>query len=208
LSLKIDLHVHTYYSHDSTITPKQLVIGAKKRGLDAVAVTDHDKFESALRLSRDKSFLIIPGIEVSTRYGHVLGLGIGEGIPPKLDVKTTIDKIHEAGGIAIAAHPTSINRGELRKHVTKDFDAVEVINAASFPFRFSCYMSRKIAEGLNLPQTAGTDAHTVYEIGTAYSLVDASLQEDEIISAIKKSRVKACGKAIPLFVRLRRGIRF
>ena len=208
MSLKIDLHVHTYYSHDSTITPKQLVIGAKKRGLDAVAVTDHDAFKGALKLSKNKNFLIIPGIEVSTLYGHVLGLGIREGVPPKLDVKTTIEKIHDAGGIAVAAHPTSINRGKLRKHVTKDFDAVEVINAASFPFRFSSCMNRKIARSLRLPQTGGTDAHTVFEIGTAYSLVDSTLGEDEVISAIRKGRVQACGKAIPLLVRLKRGKRF
>lgn len=205
MSLKIDLHVHTFYSSDSTITPKELVIWAKKRGLDAVAVTDHNVFEGALRLSKNKDFLIIPGIEVSTLYGHVLGLDINERIPPKLDVTTTIEKIHKAGGIAIAAHPTAIYRGKLRRHVTTEFDAVEVINASSVPFRFSNYINRKIAKRLNLPQTGGTDAHTVLEIGMAYSLVNASLEKDEIISAITKGRVKACGKPIPLLIRLKRG---
>jgi predicted metal-dependent phosphoesterase TrpH len=181
------------------------VIWAKKRGLDAVAVTDHNVFEGALRLSKNKDFLIIPGIEVSTLYGHVLGLDINERIPPKLDVTTTIEKIHKAGGIAIAAHPTAIYRGKLRRHVTTEFDAVEVINASSVPFRFSNYINRKIAKRLNLPQTGGTDAHTVLEIGMAYSLVNASLEKDEIISAITKGRVKACGKPIPLLIRLKRG---
>jgi hypothetical protein len=201
------MHVHTFYSYDSTITPKELVTYAKKHGLDAVAVTDHDVFEGASWLSKNREFLIIPGIEVSTLYGHVLGLNVKEGIPPKLDVNTTIEKIHEAGGIAIAAHPTAIYRGKLRRHMTAEFDAVEVVNASSFPFRFSNYINRKIARRLNLPQTGGTDAHTALEIGMAYSLVDASLDKDEIISAIKKGKVKAYGKAIPLLMRLKRGRR-
>jgi hypothetical protein len=207
LPLKVDLHVHTFYSYDSTITPKELVIWAKKRGLDAVAVTDHDVLGGALKLSKNKDFLIIPGIEVSTLCGHVLGIDVSERIPPKLDVTRTIEKIHEAGGIAIAAHPTAIYRGKLRRHVTGEFDAVEVINASSFPFRFSNYVNRKIAQRFNLPQTGGTDAHTALEIGMAYSLVDANLEKDEIISAIKNGKVKACGKAIPWLMRLKRGKR-
>jgi predicted metal-dependent phosphoesterase TrpH len=207
LSLRIDLHVHTFYSFDSTITPRELVIWAKKRGLDAVAVTDHDVFEGALRLSKNKDFLIIPGIEVSTRYGHVLGLGVNEKIPSKLDVTTTIEKIHKAGGIAIAAHPTAMCRGKLRRHVTTEFDAVEVINASSIPFCFSNYINRKIAKRLDLPQTGGTDAHTAPEIGMAYSLVNADLEKDKIILAIKEGKVKACGKSIPWLMRLRRGRR-
>jgi predicted metal-dependent phosphoesterase TrpH len=207
LPLKIDLHVHTFYSYDSTITPRELVVWARKRGLDAVAVTDHDVFKGALKLSKNKEFLIIPGIEVSTRCGHVLGLDINGGIPPKLDVPMTLERIHEAGGIAIAAHPTAIYRGKLGRHVTSEFDAVEVINASSVPFRFSNYMNRRIAKRLNLPQTGGTDAHTALEIGMAYSLVDANLEKDEIILAIKKGKVKACGKSIPWLMRLKRGRR-
>jgi len=199
------LHVHTFYSYDSTITPKELITWAKRRGLDAVAVTDHDVFEGALRLSKNRNFLIIPGIEVSTCYGHVLGIDVRERIPPKLDVTTTIENIHKAGGIAIAAHPTALYRGKLRRHVTAEFDAVEVINASSVPFRFSNHINRKIAERLNLPQTGGTDAHAPLEIGMAYSLVNSNLEKDEIISAIKMGKVKACGKSIPWLMRLKRG---
>jgi predicted metal-dependent phosphoesterase TrpH len=205
LPLKIDLHVHTFYSYDSTITPKELVIWAKKRGLDAVAITDHDVFDGAAKLSKRMDFLIIPGIEVNTLYGHVLGLDVRDKIPPKFDVNETIEKIHKAGGIAIAAHPTAIYRGKLRRHVTGEFDAVEVMNASSFPFGFSNYINRRIALRYGLPQTGGSDAHTALEIGMAYSLVEAQPYKDSIIAAIKNGKVKPYGKAIPWLMHLRRG---
>ena len=205
MPLKIDLHIHTNYSQDSTITPKQLVMFAKKSGMDAVAVTDHDTIEGALETSKQcKDFLVIPGIEVTTRHGHVLGLNVHERIPPTLDVTTTIQKIHKAGGIAIAAHPTALLRGKLRNHMTEEFDAVEVTNASSIPFRFSNRANRKIAEELNLPQTGGSDAHYAPEIGMAYSAIEASLEKEEIIAAIRNGKTKACGRAIPWSMRLKR----
>ena len=204
MPLKIDPHIHTHYSYDSTITPKELVTYAKKRGLDAVAVTDHDTIEGALKLSKHKDFLIIPGIEVYTPHGHVLGLNVSERIPSMLDVLTTIQKIHEAGGIAIAAHPTALYMGNLRRHMIGKFDAVEVINASSIPFRFSNHINRKLAEELNLPQTGGSDAHYAPEIGMAYCSVEASLEKEEIVAAIKNGKITACGRAIPWMMRLKR----
>ena len=204
MSLKIDLHVHTYYSHDSTITPKELVTFAKKRGLDAVAVTDHDTIEGALRISLHERFLVVPGIEVATKDGHVLGLNMHERVPSMQDVHTTIQKIHEAGGIAIAAHPTALYRGKLRNHLTQEFDAIEVINASSIPFNFSNRINRTLAEGLNLPQTGGSDAHYAPEIGMAFAKVEADPEKEEIIAAIKNGKTIACGRAIPWLMRLKR----
>ena len=204
MPVRIDLHVHTHYSHDSTITPKELVAFARKRGLDAVAITDHDTVKGALRIGTHDGCLIIPGIEVTTKLGHVLGLNIHEQIPPMLDIPVTIQRIHEAGGIAIAAHPTALYRGRLRNHVTREFDAVEVINASSIPFSFSNRLNRALAVGLDLPQTGGSDAHYAPEIGMAHTLVEAGLEKDEIIAAIRNGKTTACGRSIPWLMRLKR----
>lgn len=205
MRLKIDLHVHTRYSYDSTITLDEIVAYSKKRGLDGVAITDHDVVGGAVRLAQKvKELVVIPGVEVTTSHGHVLALNITKPIPTELSPSETIQIIHEAGGIAVAAHPTVFYKG-LRGHVNSNFDAVEVVNASAFPFFLSTYQSHKLAVRFDLPQTAGSDAHYASEIGFAYTVVDADPEVDEIVHAIKKGATTPCGKPIPWKLRLKRG---
>jgi len=204
LGLKIDLHVHTCYSHDAVTTLEEVVTYSKKRGLDGVAITDHDTLLGALKLVQKSKLLVIPGIEITALGGHVLALNITKSIPPKLDLSETVQRIHEAGGIAVAAHPTSFYKSALSRQITS-YDAIEVINSATVPFSFSTYLSRKLATSLNLPQTAGSDSHYAPEIGAAYTIVEADLDVDEVIQAIKGGATLPLGKPIPWRVRLRRG---
>jgi len=204
--LKIDLHVHTYYSTDGITTLNEVVHYAKKRGLDAVAITDHDTVGGALELIKQQNLLILPGVEVSTGRGHLLALNITEPIPPKLDIQETVDKVRELGGIAVVAHPVVVFKPGIGHKISSafDIDAVEVVNAAAFPFFLSTRMSRQIALRLMLPQTAGSDAHYPQEIGNAYTEVDADLNRDDIIEAIRKGKTVPCGKPISWTQRLRR----
>lgn len=202
MSLKIDLHVHTCYSRDSSITLKQVVSFVKKRGLDGVAITDHNTVEGALKL-KTQDIIVVPGIEVSTLNGHLLGLNVTTPIPAKLGIEETIDLIHDAGGIAVAPHPTAFYKSPPSRKVTT-YDAVEVMNASSVPFSVLTHYSRKFAERLGLPQTGGSDSHYAPELGTAYTVVESGASVDEIVSAIKKGNVSPLGKGIPLKTRLKR----
>ena len=204
MQLKIDLHVHTQYSYDSLITPKELVFYAKKRGLDGVAVTDHDRLDGALKIAKETDFLIVPGMEISSLDGHVIGLNLREPIPSGLSVDETVDKIHELGGIAIACHSVTFFKGSLGGHINSKFDAVEVINSSAFPFKYSVRRSREIASRLGISRVAGSDAHYGPEIGHAYTLVDAELEVNEIVKAISKGLCLPFGSAIPLKIRLKR----
>jgi len=204
LSLKIDLHVHTCYSYDAVTTLEEVITYSKKRGLDGVAITDHDILLGALKLLQKSKILVIPGIEITALGGHVIALNITKSIPPKLDLSETVQRIHAAGGIAVAAHPISIHKSTLSQQITS-YDAIEVINSAAVPFSFSTYLSRKLAARLNLPQTAGSDSHYAPEIGAAYTIVEADPDADEIIQAIKRGATLPLGKPIPWRVRLRRG---
>jgi predicted metal-dependent phosphoesterase TrpH len=205
LRIKIDLHVHTYYSSDSLITPEELVYYAARRRLDAVAITDHDRVDGAIKIAQEKNLLIIPGIEVSSLNGHVLGLNVQEPIPKRLGVDETVDKIHDAGGIAVACHPVTFFKGSLGEHTNSRFDAVEVINASAFPFNYSVKHGERLASRLGISRVAGSDAHYGPEIGCAHTVVDAELVLDEIVEAIRRGSCQPLGGAIPLPTRLKRG---
>ena len=204
--MKIDLHVHTIYSPDSLITPEQLVFFARKRGLDGVAVTDHDRLDSALRISKETDFLIVPGIEISSLDGHIVGLNVQEVVPKGLSSEETVDRIHDAGGIAIACHPIAFFKGSLGRHTNSKFDAVEVINSSVVPFRYSVKRSQELASRLGIARVAGTDAHYAPEIGCAYTLVDAEPHALDIVNAIKNGKCQPFGRAIPLNLRLKREV--
>jgi predicted metal-dependent phosphoesterase TrpH len=204
--LKIDLHVHTIYSVDSLITPEEVAFYAKKAGLDGVAVTDHDRLDSALTISKKIDFPVVPGVEITSLDGHILSLNAQELVPPGLTAEETIDKIHNSGGIAIACHPAAILKGSLGSRTTSSFDAVEVVNSSAIPFRHSVKRSEQIASRLRIARVAGSDAHYGPEIGYAYTMVDAELNAEDIVNAIRASQCQPHGKAIPLAVRLKREI--
>ena len=202
--LKIDLHVHTIYSSDALTTPKELVFYAKRCGLDGVAVTDHDRIDGALKIAKETDFLVVPGIEISSLNGHIIGLNVDELVPAKLSVDETLDRIHEAGGLAVACHPITFFKESLKGHISSRFDAIEVINASAFPFNYSVRRSEEIASRLGIARVAGSDAHYGPEIGYAYTLVDAESEVDEVVNAIRKGLCSPHGRAIPLTMRFKK----
>jgi hypothetical protein len=204
LVLKIDFHVHTCYSSDGITTPREVVGYAKKRGLDGVAITDHDTVEGALRLKGKTDIIIVPGIEVTALEGHVLALNVTNPVASGLTFSETIRKIHDASGIAVAAHPFALLKVLKPAYIPPNFDAIEVINATAAPFSLSTHLSKKLALRLNLPQIAGSDAHYGPEIGFAYTLVNADSEIDDVMRSIKEGAVAPFGRAIPWSLRLRR----
>jgi len=204
LPLKIDMHVHTKFSYDAFITPKELAIYSKKQGLDGVAITDHDTVSGLREFSKIKSLLIIPGVEITTKQGHVLAININTVVETGLSFAETIDQIHDAGGLAIVAHPTAFFKGIAEDQLDQKFDAIEVINSSAVPFFFSVRRNRKIAAKLNLPQTGGSDAHYAPEVGMAYTSVDAETSVDEVVKAIRRNAVIPFGRSIPWSIRLKR----
>jgi predicted metal-dependent phosphoesterase TrpH len=208
MQVKADLHVHTTYSSDSMITPKELVFYAKQRGLTAVAVTDHNQVEGARRIAKETDFLIIPGTEVSSLDGHIVGLNVNEVVPKGLSADETVAKIHRAGGVAIACHPYAWFKGSVGKHVNAKFDAVEVRNASSFPFKSAAKKADLLAERFGLPKVGGTDAHIGEAIGCAYTLVESELNVEAILKAIVNGHCVPRGGPFPPSVRMKNQLRF
>ena len=194
--MKIDIHTHSSYS-DGANTPGEMVRYAKKIGLDGIAITDHNVIDGAIRALRYNSedFTVIPGIEVSSKEGHILGLGITELIERAIPAEEVVERIHELGGIAIAAHPYDRFRSGVGDLIYKiDFDAIEVINGRTI---LTTRDMRKIAKNIKLPKVGGSDAHSLDELGSVSIVVDNDPIESilkgnvEIVADVKKLRVLA-----------------
>ena len=103
--MKIDLHIHSIYSSDGTLEIKEILKLARKIGLDAIAITDHNEIKGALKAKKMNIIPVIRGIEISSKEGHILAYGVDCKIPRDLSVEETIDRIRDCSGIAVAAHP-------------------------------------------------------------------------------------------------------
>ena len=203
MQIKADLHVHTTYSKDSLITPKDLIYYAKKRGLNAVAVTDHNELEGAYKIAKETDFLVIPGMEVTSSDGHIVALNVHELIPRGYSAVETVERIHEAGGVAIACHPYVYFKGCLREKVSKTFDAIEVINARAFPFKNSVKKAEEAAARLKLTRVAGTDAHYGPQIGYGFTVIEAlEPSVESIAKAIVDGHCQPFGQPVPAFINL------
>jgi predicted metal-dependent phosphoesterase TrpH len=201
MQINADLHVHTTFSKDSLITPKDLIFYAKKRGLNAVAVTDHDQLDGAYKIAKETDFLIIPGIEVSSDDGHIVALNVNELIPKGLSAVETVERIHKAGGVAIACHPYVYFKGCLRENVCATFDAIEVINARAVPFKSSVKKAEEAAKKFGLSRVAGTDAHYGPQIGYGYTAIDAAEPTvDAIAKAIVDGHCQPFGQQVPVIL--------
>ncbi|MCW4017651.1 MAG: PHP domain-containing protein [Candidatus Bathyarchaeota archaeon] len=208
MQIKADLHVHTTYSNDSLITPKELVYYAKQKGLNAVAVTDHNTLEGAWKIARDtKDFLVLPGMEVSSADGHIVALNIKELIPRGLSAEETVERIHSQGGVAVACHPYAFLKGCLNDKVSGSFDAIEIINARAFPFGRNVRKAEAAAKRYSLSRVAGTDSHYGRQIGTAYTIIQAQeATVDSVCKAIVAGNCEPHGCAVPLMVNLEMNI--
>lgn len=197
--LKMDTHIHSEYSPDSKSKLKDIFNVAKNRGLDIIAISDHNTVEGskeAIRLTKNDDLFVVPSIEISSLEGHILGFGCEENIKRDLPAGETIDLIHDQGGLAIIPHPYCFYRhGLLCKADYKDLkiDAIETKNAR-FIVGYCNNKAKKLSKKENLPGLGASDAHYYKFVGDCYSKIDCEKDIDSVFKAIKKSKVEALGK--------------
>ncbi len=185
--MKADLHVHTMFSKDGRTTMEELLEYAERAGIGCVAVTDHNEFRAYDLLKDNGRIIIIPAEEVSSAEGHILALGIDRLIPRDLSIQETIDRIHEAGGYAFAAHPYRWWSGLGEENTLKyPFDGIEARNGRSVPA--ANRKSERLARRVGKPMTAGSDAHTPRHIGEGYVEVPDDLKTwQEVVQYIMEN---------------------
>jgi len=185
------LHVHTTYSSDSAVQPKTLVEQLVNHNfIKVAAVTDHDTVKGCgvtrQLASAYPDILIIPGVEISTPHGDILVLGTEEMPPSPWTVENVVDFARDRGCVSVVAHPyREYGLGDLARNYK--FDAIEVFNGGSSSSANKS--AQDLAKLMGLPGVAGSDAHQPAELCTVYTEVQASLDIDEILKALKKGFV-------------------
>lgn len=219
--MKIDTHVHTYYSIDSSMKPEDLITTAQARGLDAVVVLDHGTIKGALEtrdMADGSGLLIIPGEEIDTRSGEIIALGIDTDIEQGMGLVETCKEVKKQGGFIIVPHPYDRFRsgvGDNMLKVLPHIDAVEAFNSRTLSDSFN-RKGMELAQRHGIPVVAGSDAHFPNEIGNAYTVLDCDKTAtiEEVLSAIRKNKARLVTKKTglkryprTLALKLSRGLR-
>lgn len=188
----LDLHIHSKYSFDSVSSPEKILKIAKKRGLDGVAITDHNTTKGSILASQTdvEGIVTIIGSEIGTEAGDIIGLFLNEEIKSRIPLEV-IDEIKEQDGIAVLAHPFK-RMNEIDTEIIKKIDAIEVFNARTK--KNANTMAKDVAKKHALPMTAGSDAHFYFEIGHASTIVNDVSDIESIRKAIVANNTKLCGK--------------
>ncbi len=175
--MKKDMHVHSKYSSDGRMEVKEILQIAKEKGLDGVAITDHNTIAGGLeglKLSKDYDIEVTVGAEIKTEYGEVLGYHINEEIESR-GFYDVVDEIKRQGGVIAIPHPfdalrgSSINSRKTFREFRDDIDYFE-INGRTLPYFNN--KARAFAEEEAIPLIGGSDAHMPWEIGSAYTIWD------------------------------------
>jgi predicted metal-dependent phosphoesterase TrpH len=190
-----DLHLHTEHSFDCAVPVVELLDYAEAQGLGAIAVTDHNVFsgaQEAVELARRRRLVVIPGEEVKTRTGEVIGLFLQEEIRRGMTMEETIAAIRDQGGVVYLPHP---------------FDRLHTIPDASTLHRllaeidvFEAYNARLLFEGMNdealrfarkynLTMGAGSDAHVLQGVGTGLVRMRAFESPEEFLISLRTAEI-------------------
>ena len=198
-----DLHIHTTAT-DGVPTIQQLLdfVAAQRPELDVIAITDHDVLDSAfwaLDHQDDYPFDIIPGMEVSSRAGHILALWVTTPIPHSMDLQDTASAIKEAGGISVLAHPFHFHMGLIRRNAKRYYqtpevlleagiDALEVHNAG-VATPFSNRLARRVGASVDIAVLGNSDAHTLGAIGTGKTRFSGTSADDLRTALLNKQTI-------------------
>lgn len=173
--MKFDLHIHSKYSYDSFLSPATIIKIAKKKGLDGVAVTDHNTIKGgaeALKINKDKDFQVIVGSEIKTEYGDVIGIFLNEEIKSQTFMQV-VEEIRDQDGLVILAHP-------FRKNIVFPTDLLKYVDLLEgFNARSPKDLNKKageLARSFGMPITAGSDAHLGFEVGRGRTIVNGEAE--------------------------------
>jgi predicted metal-dependent phosphoesterase TrpH len=206
----LDLHCHTRASFDCLSSPASVVRAAASRGLTHLAITDHETVSGALEardIAREQApeLTVLVGEEVRTREGDLIAMFIERAVPRGMSVSETIAAIREQGGLVGVPHPFDRYRGSLLRALEgSPFEApvdwIEIHNARVMVGDGNAHAAAYAADH-GLPGVAVSDAHSVLEVGVAYTALDGDPSTaDGLLAALPTAEL--IGGRASYFVRL------
>ena len=192
--MKVELHSHTHHSHDCLLTYEAIIGVCQRRGIGALAVTDHNQIAGAFAMQRRTPFPVIIGEEVFTAQGEIIGLFLREFIPRGLPVQETIARIKAQGGLVYVPHPfDSFRKGAIGREtldaIRADVDLLEVLNARNLRPQDDDRAYR-YAQEHGLAMAAGSDAHSVGEFGNAYLEMEPFDGPQDFLARARRGHVR------------------
>jgi predicted metal-dependent phosphoesterase TrpH len=188
--VRIDLHLHSRYSHDGQSTLEELVERCTECGLDRIALTDHNTVEGALRLAKIAPELTIVGEEAKTREGEVIGLFIRRRLPPYMRAEEVMDMIHDMGGLTYVPHPLDRHRSnfsvERIVQLADRIDIIETYNAWCEPSEN--HAAARLAKDLAKVSATGSDAHAARELGRSWMEIEDYSTPQDFLEKLRNAR--------------------
>jgi predicted metal-dependent phosphoesterase TrpH len=204
--VKFDLHMHTHHSRDCTIPTAEVLRLCQLRGLDGIAVTDHNTLAGGLEAVSlaPAGFKVIPGEEVKSSEGEIIGLFLHEEIPAGLSPEETAARIRAQGGVVVIPHPFDpIRKSPLKTPALERLvaaglvDAIEILNARMARPAHNL-RGAEFAALHNLPGTAGSDGHSRPEYAHAWLDIAPFATRDEFVANLASATIG--GKLSPFYV--------
>lgn len=166
---------------------------AKLKGLAGVAITDHNKFDGifeALHLAKREGLLLVPGMEIATNKGDIIGLFLKEEVT-KQNFKDAVRDIKRQGGLAVLPHPYK-RANEITASILDEIDLIEVFNARGERSSISdCNLrAQELALNNGKAISAGSDAHFLREIGRGCVDVQTVSNIQELKHEIETNQVR------------------
>jgi predicted metal-dependent phosphoesterase TrpH len=172
---KVDLHSHTIHSRDCLTKTAALIERARAVGLDKIAVTEHNNLAGALAAKAMAPDLVIVGEEIKTTHGEIIAYYVKEAVPKGLSPQETIKRLRDQGAVISIPHPLdSLRRSAMGREnvleIIDQVDALEVLNARCVRVADNL-AAAELALAHHKLATAGSDAHTLYEVGRCTMLM-------------------------------------
>ncbi len=191
--LKADLHIHTKYSGDCNTPLEKIINRCLEIEINCIAISDHGTTEGALKMQSIAPFAVIVAEEILTPHGEIMGMFLKETIPSGLSVEQTISQIRAQGGLVCIPHPFDTFRqsaldAKIVEGIVDQIDAIEVFNSRTIFLR-DLTKAQAFAQKYSIHGSAGSDAHTLGEIGNAYVEMAEFNGRDDFLNALAKGKV-------------------